>query len=172
MFARPVIFLRFRAFSVVGFWFGRQQKERTDNRQRAKRQSQEEPMSKKPTDMEAIINDLATLRARLPKTARSRAAAPPPEKPGEKMAFVPGDEEAMKAFEMLALEDTLESLAGDVRAIVEEKEEALMAKVMEIYYATEELSKDPANAHLIPHVEKMRAAYRKDFGTEIPPKKK
>jgi hypothetical protein len=143
----------------------------TDNRQRAKRQSQEEPMSEKPTDMEGIINDLASLRARLPKTARSRAAAPPPEKPGERMAFVPGDEEAMKAFEMLALEDTLESLLGDVQAIIQEKHEALIAKTLEIYYATEELSKDPEHADLIPHVEQMRAAYLRDFGTEIPPKK-
>jgi hypothetical protein len=128
-------------------------------------------MTKKKTDVEAIINDIATLRARLPKTARARAAAPPPEKRGERMAFVPGDDEAMEAFEMLALEDTLESLAADVHAIVEEKREALMAKVMEIYYAAEELSKDPEHADLIPQVEQMRAAYRKDFGTEIPPKK-
>jgi hypothetical protein len=128
-------------------------------------------MSKKTTDVEALINDIAALRARLPKTARTRAAAPPPEKLGERMAFVPGDEEAMEAFEMLALEDTLESFADEVHAIVEEKHEALIAKTLEVYYAAEELSKDPAHAHLIPHVEKMRAAYRKDFGTEIPPKK-
>ncbi|HSY48860.1 MAG TPA: hypothetical protein VLC46_08620 [Thermoanaerobaculia bacterium] len=128
-------------------------------------------MSKKTTDVEAIIKEIGSLRARLPKTARSRAATPPLEKPGERMAFVPGDEEAMKAFEMLALEDTLESLLGDVQAIIEEKREALMAKTLEIYYATEELSKDPEHAHLIPHVEQMRAAYLRDFGTEIPPKK-
>jgi len=129
-------------------------------------------MSKKKTDVEAIINDIANLRARLPKTARTRAAVRPPEKPAERMAFVPGDEEAIEAFEMLALQDTLESLADDVHAIAEEKREALVAKTLEIYYAAEELSKDPEHADLIPHVEKMRAAYRKDFGTEIPPKKK
>jgi hypothetical protein len=39
---------------------------------------------------------------------------------------------------------------------------------MEVYYSAEELARDPANAHIIPHVEAMRAAYEKDFGHPIP----
>jgi hypothetical protein len=43
---------------------------------------------------------------------------------------------------------------------------------LNVYYATEELVKDPANAHLIPHLEAMRKAYEDSYGKPIPPKKK
>jgi hypothetical protein len=45
-----------------------------------------------------------------------------------------------------------------------------MAQALKIYYAAEELAKDPEHAHLIPYVEQMRAIYRRDFGTDIPKK--
>ena len=50
-------------------------------------------------------------------------------------------------------------------------DEEAMEQAMEIYYAAEELAKDPAHAHLIPYVEQMREIYRRDFGKDIPPKK-
>jgi len=40
---------------------------------------------------------------------------------------------------------------------------------MDFYYAAEEASRDPKNAHLIPYVTKMREAYQRDFGRPIPP---
>ena len=49
------------------------------------------------------------------------------------------------------------------------------ARVLEtwlrIYYAAEDLSRDPANAHLLAHVEDMRREYERVFGEPIPPKK-
>jgi hypothetical protein len=43
---------------------------------------------------------------------------------------------------------------------------------LEIFYAAEEASQDPANAHLIEQVEEMRAAYEREYGRPIPPKEK
>jgi len=45
----------------------------------------------------------------------------------------------------------------------------VLADALRIYYAAEELARDPANAHLIPHVEAMRRAYEHDYGVPIPP---
>ena len=130
-------------------------------------------MSQKTVDVEGILNTIATVRAQLPQLAKARAAAPPPEKPEEYLPFVPGeDEEAMKTFEMLALADGLESFAGELREAIDEAQQKLMEDAMNVYYAAEELINDPAHAHLIPYVEQMRAIYLRDFGTEIPPKKK
>lgn len=83
-------------------------------------------------------------------------------------AFVPGDEEAIEAFELLTLAGALESLAGDLSASIEAAEQKVMADALEIYYAAEKLSKKPEHAHLIPYVEEMQAIYRRDFGREIP----
>jgi len=47
-----------------------------------------------------------------------------------------------------------------------------MAMAMKVYYAAEELAKDPEHAELIPHVEKMREAYSSFYGKPIPPKPK
>lgn len=44
------------------------------------------------------------------------------------------------------------------------------AKALEIYYAAEELARDPEHAELIPHVARMREAYERDYGVPIPPK--
>jgi hypothetical protein len=128
-------------------------------------------MSQKTVDVEGILNTIASVRAQLPQLAKARAAAPPPEKPEEYLAFVPGDEEAMKTFEMLALADGLESFAGELRTAIDEAQQTLMENAMNVYYAAEELIKDPEHAHLIPYVEQMRAIYLRDFGTEIPPRK-
>jgi len=128
-------------------------------------------MSQKKVDVEGILNTIASVRAQLPQLAKARAAAPRPEVTEERLAFVPGDEEAMKTFEMLALADGLESFADELQEAIDEANETLMADAMKVYYAAEELIKDPKHAHLIPYVEQMRAIYLSDFGTEIPPKK-
>ena len=50
-----------------------------------------------------------------------------------------------------------------VHAAIEEKREKLFRDSMEIYYTGVTVPRPP-HAHLIPHVEAMRAAYMKDFG--------
>ena len=46
----------------------------------------------------------------------------------------------------------------------------LFDQAMEVYYAAEELSRDPAHAHLIPLVEDLRATFERDMGYPIPPR--
>lgn len=82
------------------------------------------------------------------------------------------DAQAAEDFELLATADALDALAGKIRAIVEYKEAKLYQKALDVYYTTEELSKDPANAHLKEHVERMRESHERQYGKPIPPKKK
>jgi hypothetical protein len=75
-------------------------------------------------------------------------------------------------FEWAALADGLESLANDLNAAIERKHAEIMETALRVYYTAEELSRDPAHADLIPHVERMREAYEKEHGKPIPPKPK
>jgi hypothetical protein len=123
-------------------------------------------MNKKKIDVEGVLNTLASIRKQIPHLP----AAPPR---GETTADAPlpsASEEAMELFEMETLAGALESFAGEVSAAIDDAQQKAMAEAMKIYYAAEELAKDPEHAHLIPYVEQMRAIYRRDFGTDIPKK--
>ena len=48
--------------------------------------------------------------------------------------------------------------------------EELYRKGLEVYYAAEDLARDPAHAELIPHVEAMRRAHEAQYGRPIPPR--
>jgi hypothetical protein len=76
----------------------------------------------------------------------------------------------MELFEMETLAGALESFAGEVSAAIDDAQQKAMVEALKIYYAAEELAKDPEHAHLIPYVEQMRAIYRRDFGKDIPKK--
>jgi hypothetical protein len=64
--------------------------------------------------------------------------------------------------------DGLEGLADDLGAAIARKEAEAMEMALQVYYAAEELSRDPEHADLIPHVERMRDAYRSSYGRPIP----
>lgn len=66
--------------------------------------------------------------------------------------------------------EALESTMAEVEAVAQAKKQRLFEKVLDIYYAIEEATRDPENAHLIPHLEAMRAAYLRDYGHPIPTK--
>jgi hypothetical protein len=70
------------------------------------------------------------------------------------------------------VEEAIEALADDLSAALTRKQNAMLERALQVYYATEELSRDPKHADLIEHVEKMRAAYEEDFGKPIRPKGK
>jgi hypothetical protein len=76
----------------------------------------------------------------------------------------------LEDFDALALAEGLENLADDLSAAIEKKRAEAMEAALRIYYAAEELARDPANAHVVPLVERMREAYERDFGRAIPPK--
>jgi hypothetical protein len=123
-------------------------------------------MSRKKIDVEGILNTLASIRKQIPHLP---SAAPRGETTAD--APLPSDsEEAMELFEMETLAGALESFAGEVSAAIDDAQQKAMVEALKIYYAAEELAKDPEHAHLIPYVEQMRAIYRRDFGTDIPKK--
>jgi len=120
-------------------------------------------MTKQKIDVEGILNTLAAVRKQIPHLAD----APPRDTASAATLLASGDD-AMEIFEMETLADALESFAGEVSDSIEAAREKALAGALEIYYAAQELSKDPEHAHLIPLVEQMREAYRRDYGTDIP----
>jgi len=74
-------------------------------------------------------------------------------------------------FEYAAVADALEAMGDDLAAAITGAQTALAGKCLEIYYAAEELSRDPAHVDLVPHVEEMRRAYERSYGRAIPPRK-
>ena len=120
-------------------------------------------------DAELILGQLAAIRKKIP--FLSEAA---PRQPEDARFRSPDDLpiETEEDFEWAAVMDGVESFHDDLSAAIEHKKAALVEKVLDIYYATEEAARDPENAHLIEHVEKMRAAYERDYGRPIPPKGK
>jgi hypothetical protein len=120
-------------------------------------------MTKQKIDVEGILNTLAAVRKQIPHLAD----APPRDTPNA-VTFPAAGDDAMELFEMETLADALESFSGEVSDSIETAREKVLAGALEVYYAAEELSKDPEQAHLIPLVEQMRESYRRDYGTDIP----
>jgi len=113
-------------------------------------------------DAEPILQKLAELRKAIPRLDE-RPSRPSDE--GRAPALTAED------FEYTAVADALESLATDVQSAVDRARAEALEKALEIYYAAEALSRDPAHADLIPHVEEMRRAYERTYGHPIPPRK-
>ena len=76
--------------------------------------------------------------------------------------------DALTDFEYAAIADALEAIGDDLTAAIDDAQTALVTKCLEVYYAAEELSHDPAQADLIPYVEEMRRAYEQSYGRPIP----
>ena len=118
-------------------------------------------MTTKKLDAALILRRLAEMRKSIPFLDET-----PPRPANE------GRVEARTAeeFEALAVADALESLSSELSAAIARKQAEALEKAMEVYYMAEELSRDPEHAELIPHVQKMREAYERDFGRPIPPR--
>lgn len=119
-----------------------------------------------PIDAEGILGKLAEIRKSLPRQYM-------PDKPaaaGHEGRSLGGlQPQSMREFDYLAVADGLESLAADLSEASRLAQEKATADALKVYYTAEELAKDPANADLIPHVEKMRQAYQESYGKPIPP---
>ena len=117
-------------------------------------------------DAERILAMLADMRKKLPLVDEA-----PRESEDARTRFtadIPAETE--EDFEWAAVMDAIESLLRDVSAVTAQKRAEALALALRGYYALEEASRDPANAHLIEEVEKLRAAYERDFGRPIPKK--
>ena len=118
-------------------------------------------MPRKKVDAEKILSEIAEMRKKIP-------YLDPPKPRSTHDGRV--DARTAEEFELIAVAEGLESLADDLHAAIERARNQALASALQVYYAAEELAQDPANAHLIPHVQKMREAYERDFGKPIPPK--
>ncbi len=79
-------------------------------------------------------------------------------------------EQALADFELLGAADSLRILADQIQATVDRRMEELYQRCIAAFYVAEEMSKDPAHADLIPHVENLRRAHLAQYGKPIPPK--
>jgi hypothetical protein len=126
------------------------------------------PTSEK-LDAELILRELTAIRRKIPfldeGTPRQSEDARTP-------SFDDMPLETEEDFEWAAVLDGIESFASDLTAAMDRKRAELIETGLRVYYAAEEASRDPANAHLIEQVEEMRAAFERDYGRPIPPKGK
>lgn len=114
-------------------------------------------------DPEAVLAVLTEIRPLIPPECRRSAKDIP-----ETTSRLDGTTEEDLVWD--AALEALESTMAEVEAVVQAKKQRLFEKVLDIYYAIEEATRDPENAHLIPHLEAMRAAYLRDYGHPIPTK--
>jgi len=108
---------------------------------------------------EAILETLAKLRQSIPYKLTPRL----PEHRQGPIDNVPD-------FELDAVEEALEQLTAELTDAVDAARARALQGALNVYFAAEELARDPANAHLIPHVEAMRRAFEHDYGVPIPPR--
>lgn len=114
----------------------------------------------KKMDAEAILAKLTEIRRSIPRLKTK----PRPENKSLAAA------RSLEDFENLAVIEALESLADDVHTAVEEARETAYQQALDVYYAAEELARDPEHAELISHVEAMRQAHQNSYGRPIPSK--
>ena len=112
---------------------------------------------------EQVLAQLGRLRAAMPLHRIPRHSRP---KRTERRL----DAHSVEDFDGEALAEALETMAEEVHAMVEAASRAVVEQALDIYYALEDLVRDPEHAHLLPHLENMRNAYEKDYGCAVPTK--
>jgi hypothetical protein len=129
------------------------------------------PKAKKKLDAEPVLRVLEQIRQSIPEKFRdpNRPARPAPTGDGRMEGIDGVLPQTAEDFELHAVYAGLQATLAEVTASVEYARAKAVEDALKIYYAAEELAKDPEHAHLIPHVEKMRESYLRDFGRPIPP---
>lgn len=117
----------------------------------------------KDPDPEDVLAVIAEIRNQLP-----TGQLPPREPRPELDPRLDGVTDEEFAWE--TVQEALESLVAEMEALNDARRQKLLDAILDMYYGMEEAIRDPANAHLIPHVEKLRAAYFRDYGRPIPTK--
>ena len=135
------------------------------------------PSPMHPIDAEKILRELDALRRSVPgleqaNDARARTEAPA----SDWAALVPPagasaeeTEELLTEFDYLSVARALDEFSEDLDAEIERRKQLAIEQSLDVYYAAKDLV-EQGHTELIPHVEEMERAYRRDFGKEIPPK--
>src|SRR5947207_1719159 len=116
-------------------------------------------------DTEAILRRLSEIRSAIPQLPQPRPDA------NSNAGGSSLDGDALEDFEYAAIADAVEAIGDDLEAAIDDAHTTILAKCLEVYYAAEELSRDPAHADLIPRVEEMRHAFQQSYGRPIPPRR-
>ncbi len=66
--------------------------------------------------------------------------------------------------------DALQTVADDMRLVIDQRMEHLYRQALDVYYAAEELARDPEHAHLAEQVEALRRAHENEYGYPPPPR--
>jgi malate synthase len=120
-------------------------------------------MNPQKLNAEEILAKLAEIRSKIP-PERLVPRKPRPETTSRV------DARSVEDFEYAAVLEAVEGLADEVRSSVDAAREQAFEQALDIYYAAEELARDPEHANLIEQVEKMRQAYLSSYGHPIPSK--
>jgi hypothetical protein len=112
---------------------------------------------------DALLRRLAEIRRGMPLPAGARA---------DTATSLAGDVESLDDFDRAAVAEALDSMASELRAVVDDAMQSAYAQAIEAYYTAEELSRDPGHAHLTAHVEAMREAHLKSYRRPIPPRRR
>jgi hypothetical protein len=128
----------------------------------------EEKNMPQPMNTERLLAELAKVRAAMPLHRIRRKLKPKPV--SERLNARSLNTLSMEDFELETVADALETMVEETSAVIEALDESLFEQALDIYYAAEELARDPEHAHLIEHVEKMRRSYEAEEGRPIPSK--
>ncbi|HYK04395.1 MAG TPA: hypothetical protein VE974_21775 [Thermoanaerobaculia bacterium] len=117
---------------------------------------------------ERLLAELAKVRGAMPLHRIRRKLKP--KHTSERLHARPLNMQSMEDFELETVAEALETMVEETSAVVEALEESLFEQALDIYYAAEELARDPEHAHLVEQVEKMRRSYEMEEGRPIPSK--
>jgi hypothetical protein len=120
-------------------------------------------------DAEPILRRCAEIRESIPAEYLDRNR-PRPSHEGRMEALLGFEPQTPEDFEYFALHEGVQALADDLHEALTYAHEKGRKMVLKVYYAGEELVRDPQHAHLIPQLEEIRRAYERDYGHPIPPK--
>lgn len=117
---------------------------------------------------EEVLANLAKIRAGMPLHRIRRPATPKPTR--TRLDARTLDVQSVEEFELEAIADALETMADDARALAAASYQSALEMALDVFYAAEELARDPAHPDLVALVENMRRVYQSEYGTAIPTK--
>jgi hypothetical protein len=114
-----------------------------------------------------VANEASTaFRSTMSKAERASIATDRADRPATIVHSTANCEDALLEFAA----EGLGELVAEMRTIIDQRMEKVYRQALEVYYAAEELARDPAHTDLIPHVEAMRRGHERDCGVPIPPR--
>jgi hypothetical protein len=121
-----------------------------------------------PIHAEPILRRCAEIRETIPPEYLDPSRRPAYEGRMEsELGFEPATPEE---FESFIVHEAVRALVEDLGAAMAGARETARKMALRVYYAGEELARDPQHAHLIPQLEQLRLSYERDYGHPLPPK--